>query len=432
MSKPKLALFIPMLLVAMSMLLTACFKSDNKSETPITPAIKSFTLKFSVWGNEDRVDMYKEMVAKFKEKHPYIEIEILFIPFNDYQQKLSIMVASKTAPDVGWIAERMIPQFMEANHLLDISVLKADPEYNFKDIVPSTTELFTDGDKLYGIPFSTPPTILFYNKTLFKAKGLKTPIELFNEGNWTFDELIKATKAIADPSKGIYGVKLGTDLKEWTGITMSLFRSYGAELFNPEGTRFMLNSPEGRQAMQLYSDLIFKYQVHPKPGDQTTFESGRLGMYQFPYSYVDTARRITDFEWDIAPLPAGPNGAKSTMGIAGYSIFEGTRHPKEALEFLKFISQTDNMKLTSGVFVPSRKSVLESDAFMNAHPKPSRESIQTAVTNQMKTAIVNPSHKNWQKIDTEMRILFDLLYTQSRPVDTILDMMEATINPLME
>jgi len=421
------------LLLVLSFVVSACSGlGPDPQPSVVSPGLKPITLKFSVWGSEERAEMYESMAAEFRVLHPNIDIDVLYIPFNDYQQKLSIMIASKTAPDLGWIAERMIPQFMGAGQLIDISELKTDPEYNFKDFLPSAMELFSVDGHIYGIPFSTPPTLMFYNKTLFRAKGVKTPIELYEQGDWTYEQLIRTAEALTDPATGIYGVKLASDLKEWTGATMSLFRAYGAEMFNESGSRFTLNSSGGREAMQLFSDLIFKYEVHPKAGDQTTFESGKLGMYQFPYSYVETARRITDFEWDIAPLPAGPSGAISAMGIAGYSIFKGAKHPKEALEFLKFISQPDNMKITSEVYVPSRQSVLESDEFMNSHLVPSRASIQIAVIDQMKTARINPSHKNWQEIDTEMRVLFDLLYTQSKPVNDILDTMEATITPLLK
>lgn len=422
-----------LLLLVLSVVASACTGfGSGLQPSVVSPELKPITLKFSVWGSEERAEMYQEMAAEFRKSHPNVDVDVLYIPFNDYQQKLSIMIASKTAPDLGWIAERMIPQFMAAEQLIDISELKTDPEYNFNDFYPTAMELFSSNGRIYGIPFSTPPTIMFYNETLFRAKGLQTPIELYEQGDWTYEQLIQTAKALTDPAKGVYGVKLASDLKEWTGATMSLFRAYGAEMFDSSGSRFTLNSPGGREAMQLFSDLMFKYKAHPKAGDQTTFESGKLGMYQFPYSYVETARRITDFEWDIAPLPAGPSGAISAMGIAGYSIFKGAKHPKEALEFLKFISQPNNMEITSGVYVPSRQSVLKSDAFMNSHRVPSRASIQLAVIDQMKTARLNPSHENWQKIDTEMRVLFDLLYTQSKPVNEILDEMEETITRLLK
>lgn len=392
---------------------------------------KPVNLVFSIWGNETHKKMYEELLAEFKQTHEHINVEIQTIPFDDYQQKLSIMAASQTAPDVAWLAERMIPQFLESDQLLDISEsVKSDSNYNFADIYPSTLELFTKDGGLYGIPFSTPPGVMFYNKTLFEQNGLKTPLELVAEGNWTYEEFLKAARTIADPSQGIYGVKLIREWKNWADALLPLFWSHGADVFNEDGTAFALNTPEGAAALQLYTDMIFKDQVHPKPGDAITFDTGKIGMFTDRYSYVSTARAIEDFEWDIAPMPAGPNGRGTSMGFAGYSVFK-TDHPEEAMELLKFLTNESSMAVTSQFFVPSRKSILESDIFMNSHELPSAESIQIAILDQMDEARIAPGHRNWQQIDVKMQTLLDYIYTQTAPVEEVLQMMEDEINRLM-
>ncbi len=400
-------------------------KADDKSKEQVK-------LQFSIWGNDTHKKMYEDLVVEFKQTHSNIDVEIITIPFADYQQKLSIMMASKTAPDVGWLAERMIPQFLEFDHLVDISTnVAADSAYNFTDVYPSTLDIFKKGDKLYGIPFSTPPMLVYYNKTLFVEKGLKTPLELYAEGNWTYDEFLKAAKVISNPGSGVYGVKLVRDWKNWSDALLPLFWSQGADVFNPDGTQFVLNSPAGQQSLQTYSDMMFKDQVHPKPGDEITFDTGKLGMFTDRYSYVSKARAITDFEWDIAPMPAGANGRGTSLGYAGYSVFK-TEHPEEAMEFLKFVTNQKSMGITSQFFVPARKSVLESDIFKKAAPLPSPESIQVAVLDQMGEARIAPGHKNWQQIDVKMQTLLDYLYTQSATTEEVLKRMESEMTPLLK
>jgi multiple sugar transport system substrate-binding protein len=406
-------------------------KSENGAKETEAPK-KQVKLQFSIWGNDVQKAMYEELAKEFKSEYPHVDVEVMMIPFADYQQKLSIMLASKTAPDIGWLAERMIPQFLESGQLIDISEsVTGDAAYDFADIYPSTLELFTKGDELYGIPFSTPPILMYFNKNLFEGKGLKTPSELYAEGNWNYEEFLKASKAIADPSQGVYGVRLVRDWKNWSDGLLPLIWSHGAEVFNAEGTSFTLNSPQGQEALQLYSDMLFKDNVHPKPGDEIAFDSGKIGMYTDRYSYVSKARPITDFEWDIAPMPEGMSGRGTSLGYAGYSVFE-TEHPEEATAFLKFVTNAQSMGVTSQFFVPSRKSVLESDVFLKAAPKPSAESIQVAVLDQMSDARIAPGHKNWQQIDVKIQTLLDYLYTQSETVQDVLARMEAEVNPLLK
>lgn len=404
--------------------------SGNKNENGDTPK-QQVNLVFSIWGNETHKQMYEDLLVDFKAIHEHVNVEIQTIPFDDYQQKLSIMAASKTAPDVAWLAERMIPQFLESGQLLDISDnVKADNAYNFADVFPSTLELFTQGDGLYGIPFSTPPGLMFYNKTLFEENGLKTPLELVAEGNWTYDEFLNAAQAIADPSQGVYGVKLIREWKNWSDALLPLFWSHGAEVFNEDNTAFALNSPEGAAALQLFNDMIFKDEVHPKPGDEITFDTGKIGMFTDRYSYVSNARAIEDFEWDIAPMPEGTHGRGTSMGFAGYAVFESD-HPEEAMELLKFLTNESSMAVTSQFFVPARKSILESDIFKKVDELPSPESIQIAILDQMGEARIAPGHQNWQQIDVKIQTLLDYIYTQISSVEEVLQQMEDEVNPLM-
>ncbi len=400
--------------------------SDAKPAAP-----KDVKLRFSIWGKEQHKAMYEEMLAEYKKQKPHVSVEIITIPSTDYLQKISIMNASGTAPDVAWLSEAHIPQFLANGQLVDLSELKTDPDYKFDEIYPSTLEMLTEGDKLYGIPFSTPPMMMYYNKKLFQDKGLKTPTELYNEGNWTYAELLKAAQAISDPAQGVYGVNyIRNGWANWDSSLIPIMNAHGASLLSEDGTAFTLDSPEGKQALEFYFDAIFKHEVHPKPGDQTTFESGKIGIQQELYSYMGKARAIEDFEWDIVPLPEGPSGRGTTLGFAGYSIIKGTEHPEEAYELLKFLTSPDNAVTASQFFVPSRRSILESDEF--AKGAPSVDSMRIAILEQMEHAEYLPNHENWQQINTAVQSLLDYAYTQSVTVDEMLDRMDKDVSPLLK
>lgn len=423
---------------AILLLLSACAPSAGKpqpasaGEDSSGKPAEEVKLAFSIWGSDDHKKMYQELAAKFKETHPNVSVEVQTIPFNDYQQKLSIMLSSRTAPDIGWLSDTMIPQFLHSGQLADVSAIQSDAAYAYGDIFPLTLQPLMKDGKLYGVPFSTPPTMIFYNKTMFEKKGLKTPAQLVQEGKWNYDEMLRSAKALTDPSQGVYGVKLVREWKSWSSTLYSLIKAQGADLLSKDGSKFLLNTPQGEKALQMYYDMMFKDGVHPKPGDQLTFESGKLGMFRDVYSSVTKARAIKDFDWDIAPMPQGPGGSGAWVGFAGYTVFEGSKHPKEAVEFLKFVSSRESMAATSRYFVPSRKSVLESDAFMNAGERPSKEGIRIAVLDQMNAAEGLPLHKNWQQIDTKMQTLLDYMYTQSMSVKDVLQKMDQEVAPLLK
>src|SRR5690606_36169630 len=183
----------------------------------------------------------------------------------------------------------------------------------------------------------------------------------------------------------------------WSESMFTLIWALGADYFSEDKSSFTLDTPEGEEALTLFSDLMFTSQVHPMPGDQTTFETGKIAMQHELFSYMGKANGITDFEWDIAPMPEGKAGRGTTLGYAGYAVSNSTPHKQEAIDFLKFLSNQENMTTTSQFFVPSRQSVLESEVFVEQGP--SRESVQSAVLEQMGEARVRPVFQNFQQID---------------------------------
>ncbi|WP_158299314.1 ABC transporter substrate-binding protein [Paenibacillus antri] len=395
---------------------------------------KDITLKMSIWGDDNRKRMFEEVVKEFTDAHPGINVEVMLIPYQEYPQKISIMAASKTAPDVIWLYDAIIPQIRDANLLMDLSELADDPEYDLNDVYASSMDIYRGKDSgLYGIPFSAGPKVLFYNKKLFAEKGLKTPNELVKEGNWTYEEFLKTAKALTDPSQGVYGVKIAGG-SNWKDAYTDTFWSFGADIFNEDATEFLLNSPESAQVLQMFDDMMFKDFTNPKPGDQISFESGKIGMFRGNYSYSASARKAEGLEFDIAPMPKGPVAdAPFYDGVSGYSVMKDTEYPAEALELLKFFTSKEGMAKFQATFPPPRKSVLESEAFANMNDQPSAEGIKLAMSEPMSAGgRVIPTPENWQQINTKIQNLLDILYTQSATVEEVLERMDQEVAPLLK
>ena len=132
------------------------------------------------------------------------------------------------------------------------------------------------------------------------------------------------------------------------------------------------------------------------------------------------------------PLPEGPEGRFPMLGQAGYSIFKGSKHPKEAKELLKFFTSEEGITATSTFFVPPRESVLSSDQFVNQPNNPPKESIQHAVIDEMNNARLQAGHIEWQKIDNAIQFGFDELFGQLKKPEAILEGMEKKIDPLLK
>ncbi|WP_231571437.1 ABC transporter substrate-binding protein [Gordoniibacillus kamchatkensis] len=363
---------------------------------------KPVEIKFLTWGNQAHLDLYKQLIDKYKQTHPNITVDLQSVPYPDYQQKLSVLAAGRELPDIAWLADRMIPQFIANGILQDVSDVKNDPAFKWDDITPSTLELFRKDGKLYGLPFSTPPSVMFYNKDLFAKAGLTSPNELAKQGKWTWDEFVKDAKAISSGTGAskVYGANFFRDWK--TYILLSSYSwSNGSGPFDKDMTKFTWNDQYGIETLKMLSNMMFVDGSHPKAGEQVSFESGKIGMFFDVYSYVSKARTIKDFKWSIAPMPSGPKGSVPMLGQAGYVMFKETKHPKETLDFLKFLASEEGIKATSTFFVPPRQSVLNSDDFLKQPNNPDPADIKQAVIDEMPKRACSRATSNGKKSITK-------------------------------
>ncbi|ANY70899.1 sugar ABC transporter substrate-binding protein [Paenibacillus sp. BIHB 4019] len=390
-------------------------------------------LTFLMWGNQGHMDVYSKLIAGFKQENPGIQVVMESVPFADYQQKISVLAAGRTLPDIAWVSERMIPQFKANGILADVSEFKNDADFKLGDYIPSTLDLFRDGEQLLGLPFSTPPVVMFYNKTLFDQAKLLDPNTLASEGKWTWEQFVQSAKAISssDAKSRIYGANFFRDWKTWA-ILSSYSWSNGSGPFNADLTAFTWNDQYGLETFDMLSRMMFTDQSHPKAGEQVSFDAGNVGMFFDNYSYVSKAREITSFEWSIAPMPSGSQGSVPMLGQAGYTLFKDSKHPEEAKKLLKYFASQAGIEATATYFVPPRTSVLQSDAFLHQPNNPPAEHITQAVIDEMPKARMLPGHIRWQDIDNAVLQGFDRLFGRSGSTQENLAKMQTEVDAILK
>ncbi|WP_239615074.1 ABC transporter substrate-binding protein [Cohnella mopanensis] len=425
------------LLLLLTMLVAftfGCSNSGSNSGSSKSPEKSGdVELKFMMWGNQAHMDVYTKLIDGFKKENPGIQVTMESVPFADYQQKISVLAAGKSLPDIAWVSERMVPQFKSNGILGDVSEFKNDADFKLDDYIPSTLDLFRDGDQLLGLPFSTPPMVMFYNKTLFDKANLTDPNTLAKEGKWTWAEFEKSAKAITnkDAQNRVYGVNFFRDWKTWVALS-SYSWSNGSGPFNKDITEFTWNDQYGVETFEMLERMMFTDESHPKAGEQVSFDAGNVGMFFDVYSYVSKAREIKDFEWSIAPTPSGSQGSVPMLGQAGYTLFKDSKHPEEAKKLLKYFASEAGIQATSTFFVPPRTSVLNSEEFINQPNNPSKEHIVQAVIDEMPKARIIPGHVNWQNIDNAILQGFDRLFGKVAPADENLKKISEEVNALMK
>ena len=368
--------------LGLSILLAAPFASAQK-----------VNLRFSTWAGGEGLTLLQELAQEYSAQNPNVGVTVEVTPFADYASKVAVQLASGSGPDVGWLAEQSVPTFLKSGSLKDLSALTGDKAFNIADFPVSALSLWKQGKGVYGVPFSNSPQVLFYNKDLFKQAGITTPLQQYAKGVWDYAAFRNSAKTIKDKTDAFGARIMRVDTKAWNSGTLGVLWSNGGNVYD-SNLKCVINSPASVRAFQLMYDMTFKDGSVPRPGDQTTFQGGRLGMY---IDNVSFSAQLKDaaFKWGVAPLPKGTTGRVTQLGQAGYVVFAKSTHPSEAQAFLKFLASPAVMARTAKFFPPPRKSVLTSKAYLGSNPAIPAAELKTALVNQLGSARVFKTSDNF-------------------------------------
>ena len=390
-------------------------------------------LRFTVWsGNQAHLDMLNSFAESFQETHPDVTVQFDVIPFGDYVQKVTLQLAGGNPPDLGWLAESSAPTFIDAGVLADISdELQGAEGYDFADFSESALELWQRDDALYGVPFSTSPFIVYFNRSMFEEAGLTPPDELAAQGEWTWEALQEAAATLTRPGEGIYGFESvdgeGYGARVWHTL-IPIIRAYGGQAWTNDECR--LDSPEAVQAVQLYHDMVFADASAVPPGEQGSFFTGNSAITITQLSRV-TNLSEADFEWGLAPLPAGPAGGAGVIGQAAVVAFSAGNNTDLATEFIAHMTNQENVATMAEFFPPARQSVLQSDTFLSSNPMVTEEQMQI-VAEGIATGTVLPNDPMFPQIDAAARPVFDQLWNPDADVAQVMSNVCDAIEPLLQ
>ena len=142
---------------------------------------------------------------------------------------------------------------------------------------------------------------------------------------------------------------------------------------------------------------------------------------------------VKDFAWDIAPTPCGPKKPVQLVEGNQLVVFAGTKHPREAWEWVKYMTSRDTERLLCGDglrrCVPTRKSVLTSKEFLRADRPPYNTDIWGYMLDHAKEL---PIDSTWPTWTNEAQNFVDLLFVdENANVAEVLPKAKALIDLVM-
>lgn len=350
--------------------LASCFGSaapPAPTQPPPTPTPQPVTITWGFWGDPWEVEINKKVIRVFEADHPDIRVEIFHRPWNDYFKEVRpILAAGEAVPDVLFWSQTPID--VPNGYFMDLAPLMATENYRLDDFFPGLLVHFKLGDAIYGLPRDSDTKVIFYNKRLFNRAN-----QPFPKRGWSWAEL--RDTALALKEAGVAEYSFAYEANNWWQIWMW---QNDVEVFDDKlfPTKSGLGDPAAAEAVQFLADLTNVDQVTPpyellRSSEEIAqlFREEKLAMAFGNHALVPAFADIEAFEWDVVELPQRKRAANLAAG-AGYVISAKTQHPEAAWTFLKFLAGPKGQAIftEAGVAIPARRSVAESQIFINQKP----------------------------------------------------------------
>lgn len=339
-------------------LLTGCSKKSEKE-----------IITFSSWGSITEVQILKKVLVDFEKENPEIKVNFIHIPQN-YFQKIHLLFASNTAPDVLFMNNLNLPIY--ANKLEDLT-----NEINKEEYFSQAISAMSYENKVLGIPRDISNLILYINTD-------KLP--KINE-NWKLEDFLRIS--INATKNGILAIGCEEDVY-WLTPYLSYF---GGEILD-KNLQLNIDSPESQKAISFYKDLVNKYKVAPTKsqiGSQTLaqlFLDGKIAMYLSGRWIYPKIQEKASFNWAIINFPYGKN--PQLLDASGWVISKDSKHKDSAKKLIKYLSNENTIKyfVNTGLIVPAR--IRNSEALKNNEHN---EKIFIEILEHSTTTPVNKNYK---------------------------------------
>ena len=322
-------------------------------------------------------DAFQIAIDRFRARYPKAEVKRDHQPNNAaFNQKLETLVSAGTPPDVAFAVGSTYHGQAAQGIFDDLTPYTArDKALDVNDVIPFWLEAGKFRGKLYFLPFDPGTTVVFWNKRLFNAAGVKAPDP---KQPMTWPQLLEVSKQLTKAPPAVpeaqaqFAVSLMAD-RLWYLLPWQM----GVEVFDKDYTKFQLNDPRAIDALQFAADLRGKHGVWRSTtyqGPPTGFAAGSQAMTHDGYwqsGPLRTQMKPNGEDFDVMPLPTFPNRPRLTVGWgSGNAMVASSRKKAISWEFVKHLSDKEvyEVLLDKGVMQPVRKSQQNSPAFRKNSP----------------------------------------------------------------
>lgn len=325
------------------MILGGCSAGGDKENGGNKEASKELNL----WMHNGQafVDETKKLAENY-EKETGVKINIQTFPYDAMSQKMKAAFTAGNEPDIMQVFGAWIPTYMNQKLLAEVP---EELSANFEtDYLQGAVDGYAKDGTYYGVPIEMNVEYgLFYNREDAAAAGVP-------DGPKTFDDVMKIAKNSA---------KFNGDVQEYGGLEFyngdnfaALFLSWimqnGGDFWNEDQTKFVLTSPEAKEAWQKLVDLVTvekvtdtKHITAKMPTEQYFFANKAAQLVKGSWaSAVGDDLENENWKYVFMPPVKGDIPYFAVESGWGYVVSENSKNKDTAWDFVKYCMEPENAK----------------------------------------------------------------------------------------
>lgn len=338
------------------------------------PADGKIEIRYMAWGTPQQLALEKQFCEEFSRKQGRVRVKFIQVPSSAYLNKMILMLASRTAPDVMRVDHYNFPSLVAKDYFYRLDdLVAADKSYRKTDYFPVTIEEGLYQGDLYGLNVLFGAPVIYYNKDLLRAAGLEEPYALWKRGEWTWDTYLRYAKAMTTKDAKGKPRTFGATVTAFP-FQCAVIYAFGGEIM--KDGRVCLAEGKAAEAMRFLYELRFVHKAEPNASQAAnslfSFDGGKIGMNIDWMGVTPRLREVAKFDWDVCPLPMKPGGTAMVKGNQLVMSAE-SKHPKEAWEFMKFMTgreTEEKLYVQMRRCFPTRKDVAYSPEYLRSGDQP--------------------------------------------------------------
>ncbi len=293
------------------------------------------------WDPNFNVAIMKEAGARYTAKHPETTFNVVDFAKADVEQKLQTALSSGTTdalPDIVLIEDYGAQKYLQS---FPGAFAALSDKIDYSGFAPYKVQLMTLDGAVYGVPFDSGVTGLYYRKDYLEQAGFK-PEDM---QDLTWDRYIEIGKAVeAKTGKKM----LGLDVND-AGFVRILMQSAGSWYFDKDGNLAIEGNAALKAALET-EQKILQANLHKPAAGWTewvsTFTSGDVATVTTGVWITGTVKAQADQagKWGVAPIPKlNVEGASNASNLGGSSwyVIDSSAEKDEAIDFLNEVYAKD-------------------------------------------------------------------------------------------